>query len=113
VEFDGQPLKEMTQAIAAVSRNAADQYAYERTMVDKLGAYARREPDWISQSNNASGEINLVLKQLRGAQIQETITQKDYENHQSAGARLWYAARSGGHIQDAYTTSWACSVARI
>ena len=48
----------------------------------KLGSFSRRELEWTFQSNMAEGEINQVMKQLRGAQIREAIAQKEYENHQ-------------------------------
>ena len=84
VEFGGIHLGFSVGGLASVARIFADQYTYEGTKTSKVGAYARRELDWLSQSNNAVGEINLVLKQLRGAQIQEAIAQKDYQNHQTA-----------------------------
>jgi hypothetical protein len=82
--FGGRQLQAIMQGMAAIARGTAEELTYEATKAGKLGSYARRELDWISQSNNAAGEINLVLKQLRGAQIQEAIAQKDYENHQQA-----------------------------
>lgn len=84
VGFGGVQLHSMMQSLASVARMAAEQFSYEGTKTARLGGYARRELDWLYQSNTIAGEINLVLKQLRGAQIQEAIAQKEYQNHQTA-----------------------------
>jgi hypothetical protein len=60
----------------------AEQSTYQATQSSKIGAYARRELDWIEQSNNAKSEINAIIKQMRGAQIREAIANKEYQNHQ-------------------------------
>jgi hypothetical protein len=83
VDFGGQHLHSMMSGLAAVSRIFAEQYTFDGTKAARLGSYARRELDWILQSNNAAGEINQVFKQLRGAQIREAIAQKEYTNHQT------------------------------
>ena len=79
--FGGVQLHAMISSLASVARAVAEEYAYEGNKAAKLGTYARRELDWINQSNLAIGEINLVFKQLRGAQIREAIAQKEYKNH--------------------------------
>lgn len=83
VDFGGQHLHSMTSSLAAVSRIFSEEYAYEANKTAKLGNYARRELDWINQSNLAIGEINLIFKQLRGAQIREAIAKREYTNHQT------------------------------
>jgi hypothetical protein len=58
----------------------AEAHTYEANMTSKLGSYSRREEEWLFQSNSAKGEINQTLKQLRGAQIRESIAQMEYNN---------------------------------
>ena len=83
VGFGGQQLNYMATGLAAISRAIAGEYSFEANKTSKIGSYSRRELDWTVQSNSAMGEINQVLKQLRGAQIREAIAQKEYEHHQT------------------------------
>jgi Tc toxin complex TcA C-terminal TcB-binding domain len=83
VDFGGQHLHSMTSSLAAVSRIFSEEYSFEANKTSKLGSYARRQLDWINQSNLAIGEINLIFKQLRAAQIREAIAHKEYKNHQT------------------------------
>ena len=64
-------------------KTEAELDSYNASMNAKLGTYSRREQEWTFQSNLAMGEINQVMKQLRGAQIREAIAQKEYQNHQT------------------------------
>jgi len=64
-------------------KTMAELDSYNASMNAKLGSYSRREQEWNFQSNSAMGEINQVMKQLRGAQIREAIAQKEYQNHQT------------------------------
>lgn len=82
VDFGGQHLASSISALASIARAVAEEYSYEAGNAAKLGSYARRQLDWTNQSNLAKGEINQIYKQLRGAQIREAITQKEYSNHQ-------------------------------
>jgi hypothetical protein len=83
IDFGGQHLHAMMSGLATISRITGEQLSYEASKTGKIGSYARRELDWIFQSNAAAGEINQVFKQLRGAQIREAIAQKEYTNHQA------------------------------
>ena len=51
-------------------------------MPAKIGSYARREQDWAFQSGTVAGEINQMFKQLRAAQIRESIAEREWHNHQ-------------------------------
>ena len=51
-------------------------------MAARIGNYARREQDWAYQSANVAGEINQIYKQLRAAQIHESIAETEWHNHQ-------------------------------
>ncbi|HEU4891608.1 MAG TPA: hypothetical protein VFT47_08660 [Vicinamibacterales bacterium] len=82
VNFGGQHLHSMASGLAAISRAIAEEFSFEATKAGKLGSYARREVEWIFQSNSARSEINQIFKQLRGAQIREAIAKKEYDNHQ-------------------------------
>lgn len=79
--FGGVQLSKLASALAAKARRSSEESSYEANKAAKLGTYARRELDWIYQSNLAVGEINLIFKQLRAAQIREAIAQKEYKNH--------------------------------
>jgi hypothetical protein len=83
VTFGGVQLATMMSMIAGSIRMGADQLSYQARVYEKLGNFSRREQEWTFQSNLAAGEINQVMKQLRGAQIREAIAQKEYENHQT------------------------------
>lgn len=82
IEFGGDLLKFNTEALAAVANAVADEFSYEATKAGKLGSYSRRELDWISQSNNALGDLAQIYKQLRAAQIREAIADQEYKAHQ-------------------------------
>ena len=82
IEFGGVQLAALDAALAAVATISSEEFAYEANKTSKLGSYSRREQEWIFQSNLAEGEINQVMKQLRGAQIREAIAEKEYDNHQ-------------------------------
>lgn len=81
VDFGGVQLHTMMSALASVSRAVSEEFSYEAGKASKLGTYSRRQLEWTFQSNTAKGEISQILKQLRGSQIREAITQKEYENH--------------------------------
>lgn len=83
VKFGGSNLSNNLSGLASVSTAIAGEFSFEANKTAKLGSYSRREQEWTFQSNSAMGEINSVLKQLRGAQIREAIAQKEYENHQT------------------------------
>jgi hypothetical protein len=83
VDFGGQHLHSMMSGLASIARMVSEELSFEATKTSKIGSYARRELDWILQSNNASGEINQMFKQLRGAQIREAIAQREYTNYQT------------------------------
>lgn len=83
IDFGGHNLHFNTNALAAAARAVADQFSYEAGKTAKLGAYSRRELEWVFQGNNAKSEINALIKQIRGAQIREAIAQKEYTNHQA------------------------------
>lgn len=61
----------------------AENSTYQANLSGKTGGYARREFDWMNQSNNAISDINAITKQIRGAQIREAIAQREYMNHQT------------------------------
>jgi hypothetical protein len=83
ISFGGHNLRFNLSGLAGAARAFADQYSFCANKNAKLGSYSRREQESIFQSNLAEGEINQVMKQLRGAQIREAIAEKEYENHQS------------------------------
>ncbi|WP_088087570.1 hypothetical protein [Bacillus sp. OV166] len=78
----GTKLSDVSSFAANVALAAADRMNYEAGRAAKVGTYARREQDWVQQSNVAVGEINQIFKQLRAAQIRESIAEREWHNHQ-------------------------------
>lgn len=81
--FGGVQLSKIMSMLADHARIGADQFTYEANKAAKTGTYDRRQQEWTYQSNLAAGEITQILKQLRAAQIRESITQQEWKNHQT------------------------------
>ena len=71
------------QGSARSDRADADGSTFEANKAAKIGAYSRRQLDWVFQSNSAVSDINQVQKQIRGAQLREAIAQTEYNNYQT------------------------------
>jgi len=82
VGFGGDQLSRMVSMIASAVRSTADQQTFKANNAAKIGAYARREQDWLFQSNLAAGEITQIFKQLQAAQIREHMAEREWKNHQ-------------------------------
>jgi hypothetical protein len=82
IEIGGEDIAALLSTIANVSRAVAGRDSYEANRAAKIGSYARREQDWAFQSNLAGGEITQTFKQLRAAQIRESIAEREWKNHQ-------------------------------
>ncbi|MBK8499352.1 MAG: insecticidal toxin protein [Flavobacteriales bacterium] len=82
VEIGGVTLSAAANYTASMIRMIGDDLSFGATMSAKIGGYVRRAQDWEMQSNMALGEINLLYKQLRGAQVREAIARREWENHQ-------------------------------
>ncbi len=85
--FGSPQLSAMMNFMASAFKSQAEIDNYEASMAGRLGTFSRREQDWTFQSNLAAGEMNQVMKQLRGAQIREAIAQKEFQNHQTQMAQ--------------------------
>jgi hypothetical protein len=83
VGFGGVQLSKMMSGLGTVAKIVSEEMQYEAGKTAKIGSYERREQEWVNQSNLAAGEINLIFKQLRAAQIREALTSKEYRNHQA------------------------------
>ncbi|MCD9025518.1 hypothetical protein [Cohnella silvisoli] len=77
----GSKLSQVSRFAANVALAYADRLSYEAGRAAKIGSYARREQDWVQMSNAAVGEINQIFKQLRAAQIRESISEREWHNH--------------------------------
>ena len=97
-EFDAQPLGIGTgfsfgggniagffSATAAGLRAAASESSFQAGQSARIASYDRREQDWTLQSNNAAGEVNATLKQLRAAQIREAMARARLHQPPAAG----------------------------
>lgn len=77
----GTKLSHVASFAADVAAAFADRMTYEAGTAAKIGGYARREQDWVFQSNLAAGEITQIFKQLRAAQIREAVAEQELRNH--------------------------------
>lgn len=82
ISFGGSNLASSMTLIAQFYRSDAEQNTYDATNSSKIGGYDRRQLDWTYQSNLAAGEITQIFKQIRAAQIRESIAQREWQNHQ-------------------------------
>lgn len=82
VEYGGKEVGDAVGATAAAARAVADRLNFEARRANRIDAFARREREWAFQSNLAAGEITLIFKQLRAAQIREAIAEMELANHQ-------------------------------
>ncbi|WP_127493668.1 Tc toxin subunit A-related protein [Paenibacillus glycanilyticus] len=78
----GTDLSRTARLAADLALEWSDHLNYQAGRAAKIGNYARREQDWLQQSNTAAGEINQIFKQLRAAQIRENIAEREWRNHQ-------------------------------
>jgi len=67
--------------LASAERGRADFLSHLAGLSAKMGSYARREQEWAFQSNLAAGEITLIYKQLRAAQLREAVAKLEWDNH--------------------------------
>lgn len=77
----GTKLSQFARFGANIAMAYADRLTYEAGRAAKIGSYARREQDWAFQSNLAVGEINQIFKQIRAAQIRESIAEQELKSH--------------------------------
>lgn len=82
ISFGGSNLAALMSFISSFYKADADKDTFAAGKTAKLGVYARREQDWSMQSNAAAGEMNALYKQIRAAQIRESITEREWKNHQ-------------------------------
>src|SRR5262249_35827389 len=82
VIFGGTKLAALSSFAADATLAHAGTLTYEANRAGKIGLYTQRERDWAFQSNLAAGEINMIFKQLRAAQIREAIAERELKNHQ-------------------------------
>ena len=81
MKLGGTTLGEVLSYGAEISKAVGERFTYDAGNAAKIGGYARREQDWIFQSNLAAGEITQIFKQLRAAQIREAIAELELRNH--------------------------------
>jgi len=81
VVFGGSFLSKAMSLMASFDRARADKLTYEAGNMAKLGSYARREQEWAYQSTLAAMDINQIYKQIRAAQIRESISEQEWYNH--------------------------------
>jgi Tc toxin complex TcA C-terminal TcB-binding domain len=78
----GTDLSRTARFAADLALEWSDHLNYEAGRAVKIGSYARREQDWAFQSGTIAGEINQMFKQLRAAQIRESMAEREWHNHQ-------------------------------
>ncbi|XXT18781.1 hypothetical protein WME94_52000 [Sorangium sp. So ce429] len=80
-KFGGSNLGRLFQGLAGVARGTAARISHEANLAGKMASYDRREQEWALLSNLAAGEISVLFKQIRAAQIREAIAQREWESH--------------------------------
>ncbi|WP_438029769.1 insecticidal toxin protein [Sorangium sp. So ce233] len=80
-KYGGSNLGRLFQGLAGVARGTAARISHEANLAGKMASYDRREQEWALQSNLAAGEISVLFKQIRAAQIREAIAQREWESH--------------------------------
>ncbi len=78
----GTKLSDVASFMADVALTMADDLHYQSGQAARIGSYARREQDWAFQSATLAGDINSTFKQLRAAQIRESLAEREWHNHQ-------------------------------
>jgi hypothetical protein len=68
-------------AMARVASGYAARISHEASMAGKMASYGRREQEWAEQRKSAAGELTLLYKQLRSAEIREYIAQSEHAHH--------------------------------
>jgi 7-cyano-7-deazaguanine reductase len=81
LSIGGEDIAAVLQIASGISRSVGSRHSYEAGRAAKIGGYARREQDWISQRNAAAGEINQIIKQYVAAMIRSAIAEKEWKNH--------------------------------
>lgn len=81
IQFGGRELSTMFSLMGNMIRTGADVTAAMAARTGRIAGFERREQDWALQSNIAAGELGLLFKQLRAAEIREAISEKELENH--------------------------------
>jgi hypothetical protein len=81
ITFGGSNLSTAMSFSASFDKTEADTRTYESGKTAKIASYARRQQDWAFQSNQAAGEITQIFKQLRAAQIRESIADQELKSH--------------------------------
>jgi hypothetical protein len=80
--FGGPALSTLTNFKASADRSDGAELTFEAGQSSRIAGYARREQEWALQSNSAAGEITLVFKQLRAAQLRQAMAEREWHNHQ-------------------------------
>jgi hypothetical protein len=81
INFGGTQLGALMRGLTDVARGVAGRVNHEASRAAKMGSFARREQDWAFQRKNAAGELTLLYKQLRSAEIREYIAQSEHKHH--------------------------------
>lgn len=79
--FGGSNVGSLFQALSAVARGISDRIGDEASMAGRMASFARREQDWAFQRKAAAGELTLLYKQFRSAEIREYIAKREHEHH--------------------------------
>lgn len=80
-EFGGLHAQAIMNALATVLSIKADMKQNEARHTDTMASYERRYEDWKFQTDQASGELLQIDKQIAGAKVRLAMAQKEYENH--------------------------------
>jgi hypothetical protein len=110
MSFGGGNLAAAMSLWSSFGKGEAETATYESTRSAKMGLHVDRQQDHVYQSGLAACEINMILKQLRAAQIREAITGLELANHraQIANAKeVEHFLNEGGTFTDGKKTNKA------
>ena len=70
------------QVAASILGMIAGRYTFTASVASTVGGYARRWEDWKLQERMASRELEQIDRQITAAEIRQSITEKELENHE-------------------------------
>ena len=100
MSFGGSHIGPALQAISAEYQRLATKSTSEAAKASKLGAFFRREQEWVLQANLAAKEIMQMDKQIMAAEIRVQIADKELLNHEQ---QISHAQKIEEFLKNKYT----------
>jgi peptidoglycan hydrolase-like protein with peptidoglycan-binding domain len=100
LSFGGRDIGPSLTAIARYQQTLGAKDSYEAGHAGKMSNYARREQEWVLQSNTAAREIMQIDKQVIAAQIRIAVAQQEAANQNQ---QIKDSEEIGIFLSDKYT----------